>query len=959
MDPAHETPTTIGFGRFRVLLRRRELLADNRPVELGGRAFDVLMALIEARGAVVSKDALMQRVWPGRIVEENNLQAQISALRRVFAADRDLIHTIAGRGYQFTGEIRAASATPEPQATAGMPQQAATSSHPQTNLPEPVTELIGRDAELANILDLSASHRLVTLAGAGGIGKTRLAIEVARHLLPKSVDGVWLAELGPLSDPGLVPVTVATALGVEVAEGVTSAERVAKALGPQRLVLLLDNCEHVIDAAAQMAEELLRANPEARVIATSRDPLRVEGEWIYPVPPLAVPTESTRESSDLLQYGAVRLFIERARAGVPHFSPNERAVATIAAICRRLDGIPLAIELAAARAGILDIEELASRLDNRFDLLTGGRRTAIPRQRTLRATLDWSYNLLPESERQILRRLSVFAGSFTLEAARSVAASAEITSSDVIDGMVNLVGKSLVAVDVGGSDLRYRLLETTRAYALEKLTESGESEATARCHAEYFRDLIEKAAAESATRSADEWLAACVPDIDNMRAALDWASSPSGDEAISVALTVACVPLWMQLSLLEECVARVERALAALDRNAAYGPQTEMLLRAAHGLSMMYTRGPVDETVSTWARVLELAEAVDDTEYQLRALYGIWLYRILVCEFRVALALTQQLQRVAARRATVTDLAMADRMMATTLHFLGDQTGARACALRALNAPITPNRYVQTIHYGSDQRVGALVWLSRALWLQGFADQAAQTAQASVDEAAKVGHANSVCLALADAASLIAILVDNPADAQHFGAMLIEHADKHSLGVWRTYSLAVRGRRIIESGAASDGVAFLRSALADVGDTPLDIRIQLYLVWLAEALGKAGQAIEGLAVIDQALERAERTEERWYLPELWRFRGELLLQAGGSDAAAVASECFTQSLQWAQKQQALSWELRAATSLARLWRCQARREEARQLLASVYDRFTEGFATTDLRTAKALLDDLT
>ena len=205
MDPAHETPTTIGFGRYRVLLRRRELFADNRPVELGGRAFDVLMALIEARGAVVSKDALMQRVWPGRIVEENNLQAQISALRRVFAADRDLIHTIAGRGYQFTGEIRAASAMPEPLATVGMPQQAATSSHPQTNLPEPVTELIGRDAELANILDLSASHRLVTLAGAGGIGKTRLAIEVARHLLPKFVDGVWLAELGPLSDPGLVP----------------------------------------------------------------------------------------------------------------------------------------------------------------------------------------------------------------------------------------------------------------------------------------------------------------------------------------------------------------------------------------------------------------------------------------------------------------------------------------------------------------------------------------------------------------------------------------------------------------------------------------------------------------------------------------------------------------------------------------------------------------------------------
>ena len=325
------------------------------------------------------------------------------------------------------------------------------------------------------------------------------------------------------------------------------------------------------------------------------------------------------------RYGAVRLFIERARAGVPHFSPNERAVAAIVAICRRLDGIPLAIELAAARAASLDIEELASKLDHRFDLLTVGRRTAIPRQRTLRATLDWSYNLLPEIERQILNRLSVFAGSFTLEAAEKVAGSAEIASTTVVDCVVDLVGKSLVTPEVGGLGLRYRLLETTRAYAFEKLAESGENEGIARRHAEYFLDLIQRAAAESQTRPAGDWLAAYGLDIDNVRAALEWTSSPGGDEAISVALAVACVPLWMQLSLLGECLTRVEKALAVLDRDATQEPRTEMLLRAALGMSMMYTRGPVDETTSTWARVLELAAAMDDTEYQMRALYGIWL----------------------------------------------------------------------------------------------------------------------------------------------------------------------------------------------------------------------------------------------------------------------------------------------------------------------------------------------
>ena len=525
--------------------------------------------------------------------------------------------------------------------------------------------------------------------------------------------------------------------------------------------------------------------------------------------------------------------------------------------------------------------------------------------------------------------------------------------------MVNLVGKSLVTPEVGGSGLRYRLLETTRAYAFEKLAESGESEGIARCHAEYFRDLFQRAASESQTRPAGDWLAAYGLDIDNVRTALEWTSSPGGDRAISVALTVACVPLWMQLSLLGECLARVEKALAALDRDAAEEPRTEMLLRAALGMSMMYTRGPVDETISTWARVLELAEAMDDVEYQLRALYGIWLYRILICEYRSALALAQQLQRVAGRHATKTDLATADRMMASSLHYLGDQAGTCACALRTINAPIAPDRHLQTIHYGSDQRVGAFVSLARALWLQGFADRAIRAAQAGVDEAIKVDHANSVCLALADGASLIAILADNRADAEQFGAMLIEHAEKHSLGVWRTYGLAVQGRINIESDAAPDGVARLRSALTDLRETPLDIRFQLYLVWLAEALGKAGQAVAGLSAIDEALERAERTEERWYLPELWRLRGELLLQAGPPDAFAGANECFVQSRQWAQEQKALSWELRCATSQARLWRDQGRREEARQLLTSVYDRFTEGFATGDLTTARALLDDLT
>jgi predicted ATPase len=310
---------------------------------------------------------------------------------------------------------------------------AAVPSRSLANFPEPVSELIGREVELSQVSELVTTHRLVTLIGEGGVGKTRLGIEVVRQLKTGVTDGVGVAELGPLSDPGLVPVTVATSLGLNFAAGAISAERVAKALGARQLMLVLDNCEHVIGAAASMAEALLHLNPAIRVLATSREPLRTEGEYLYRVPPLAVPAESAEDTEELLRHGAVQLFVTRARAADPRFSPDGRSAVVAAAICRRLDGIPLAIELAAARGAALGVEDLASRLDDRFHLLTGGHRTAPPRQQTLRATLDWSYKLLPETERMVLRRLAIFAGSFGVEAARAAAASPEIAPSDVVD----------------------------------------------------------------------------------------------------------------------------------------------------------------------------------------------------------------------------------------------------------------------------------------------------------------------------------------------------------------------------------------------------------------------------------------------------------------------------------------------------------------------------------------------
>ena len=593
--------TSVGFGRCRLLPHRREVIVDGKPIRLGGRAFDILMALIEARGAVISKDALIGLVWPGRVIEDNNLQSHIAALRAVLGSDRNLIRTVSGRGYQFIGEIQVLSESSD-QSASLVPTEAGSEALVLTNVPEPMSELIGRDGELAEIADLVSKHRLVTLTGVGGIGKTRLAVALAHALRPRFTDGVWLARFSSLTDPGLVPATIAAAVGLELGGG-ASVRSVAQALAGRRLLLVLDTCEHVIEVAASMAEEALGASSGLRILATSRELLKAEGEWVYPVSPLAAPTANA-EHGDFVAYGSVRLFLERAKATNTRFASDPPLLEWIAAICRRLDGIPLAIELAAARAPVLGVEALAAGLDDRFHLLTGGKRTALPRHQTLRATFDWSYELLTGPERVVLRRLAVFAGPFSLQATIAVAVDPETELPPVVESLAGLVAKSLVAIEGGGVAARYRLLDTTRAYATEKLEESGEREPLARRHAAYYRDVVERAELDWESRPSAEWLADYAWRIDDVRAALDWAFSPGGNASIGVALTAAAVPLWMHLSLLDECRSRVEQALATLSAGGFDDPSREMRLLTALSATIIWTRSAGTRLAKVLARTL-------------------------------------------------------------------------------------------------------------------------------------------------------------------------------------------------------------------------------------------------------------------------------------------------------------------------------------------------------------------
>src|SRR6202048_2710674 len=493
-------------GEWEVDLARRELRARGVPVPIGGRAFEIIEVLVQSAGELVTKNDLMGRVWPGAIGEDNTLQFHISAIRKALGPDRGILKTAAGRGYRRLGAgasrqestSSVAEIDPEPVRSAAEPFQ--------TNLPAAASELIGRTIAVQHVRDLLSAYRVVTLTGPGGIGKTRLALEVARGLFPSFQGDVRLVELVSLSDPGLVPTAVTGVLGLKLGGDEISAESVARAIGARKLLLVIDNCEHVIDAAAKLAETIVRMCPRTTILATSRGIVRIEGEYVSRVPPLDVPSQH-EEPDDMLGRSAVQLFIATTRALHSDFLPNGENLPAIAAICRRLDGIPLAIDFAATHVGTLGLQQVAASLDDHLGVLTGGRRTALPRHQTLRATLDWSYELLPEPERLVMRRLAVFAGDFTAEAASLVAAGGEIAALEVVHSLASLVTKSLVALDVVGVITHYRLHETTRAYALEKLSESGELGDVARRHADYYRDLLERAEAEAETLPAPAWLA--------------------------------------------------------------------------------------------------------------------------------------------------------------------------------------------------------------------------------------------------------------------------------------------------------------------------------------------------------------------------------------------------------------------------------------------------------------------
>jgi predicted ATPase len=939
----------FSFASFRFIPDRQILLDGETPVSIGARARDILIALLEHAGAFVDSQILMAQAWPNKIVDEINLKFHVSALRKALGDSPDGSRFVVGdpgRGYRLAVPVTASVETPPPDDQQPIERQV-------NRLPTPLTRMIGRSETIATLAAKVAQHRFVSIVGPGGIGKTTVAVAIADGISKSFEDGVGFADLAAVSDPLLVPSVVAACLGLPVRSDNATRSLISTLRG-KRLLIVLDNCEHLIEAAAAIAEELFRNAPGVHILATSREPLRAEGERVHRLGPLAAPQNVQHiGAAEALTFPAVQLFVERAAATIGTFIVTDENAPSVAGICQKLDGVALAIEIVAGRVEAFGVAALADLLDDRFRLLTRGRRTALTRHQTLQTTLDWSYGLLSDFERTTLLRLAIFSGVFTQDAAASVLQTENASTTTILLAVEELVAKSLVNVTLDGAALRYRLLDTTRAYARLKLDESGERSWISRRHAEYYQSVLSLAHDEWGRKSATEWLESYRHLIDNTRAAVDWSLSPGGSPGLAIALTAAAIPLWFQMSLMSECGEMAQRALQTPIESS--DSRSELQLQAALALSLMQTRGSVRETRVAWTATLKLAEELGDVDYQLRALWGLWAGLLNSSRLREALATAERFYELAKGSEDSSDLSVGDRMIGYILHLLGDQEGARPRIERMLNDYVAPTSGERIIRYVFDQRATARCFLARILWLQGFADQAVSVVDAALDEATSNGDPLTICQVLVQAACPVAILTGDLRKLAPYVSQLLEESERNALGFWRVWGTCFDGVLRIKGGDIEGGIARLSKGLEELKTIQYGVYYVVFLCEYAEALGKIGQANAGLVAIDEALSRSRRNDENWYVAEILRVKGELMFRRVG---AAAAERCLKEALGLARRQRSLSWELRAATSLSALSREQTSGEMTAELLSAAYKKFTEGFGTADLITARDILDEI-
>lgn len=926
----HEQALT--FGPYRLYRSQKLLLNAEHQVRIGSRAFEILVALVERAGEVVSKRELMAYVWPNTFVDDSNLRVNVAALRKVLGDGRSgvrYIVNVSGRGYCFIAPVGSSSGQP-----------AAPSHPPPAGWPASQTHIVGRKAIIDSIRSEVFAHRLVTIIGPGGVGKSIVALAVAEDVPSANEQRGCLVDLTRVDDPEQVPSHVASLLGVSVLDN-DPLGSIAAHLSNQQMLMVLDNCEHVVGAAARLVEYILRAAPQVRILGTSREPLMAASETVVRLPPLDCPPDSScLAAADAMKYAAIELFVQRAMNSAQAFELTDKNASLVADVCRHLDGLPLAIELAAARMALLGTEALANSLVDQLFLNVRGRRTAHPRHVSLRATLDWSYEVLPHKEQLALQRLAIFRGPFSLDSAVAVVSDAPLSATDVIDSLIALVDKSLIAADISQQVTRFRLSHVTRTYALQKLIESEGEPTLRRRHAIHFQELLQSSQADWDTTSRQQWLETYGEAIEDVRAALDWAFSSSGDLQIGVFLTAAAVPFGALISLTEfkRWAQLAKSALAQLEPR-----QTVIELRveiALHTFGYL-TGDPSSVIQASLDRARELAKEIGLPRYKMEPLQMQAIGQLDMADYAAALSFHSEMSQEA--RATDDPLAMliADRVGAQVHHYAGYHEQARKFAERVLRHPAAaiPLIYSQM---SIDRRVSMRVVLARVSWLQGEYERAQELSDEALSLASQLG-ANAHAQTLALAGCMIAFWSGNIELARERVEILASLTRKN-------------GQLSVHTLARCFQVAV--SELAERSDRPYAYDAPVLVRPVARRHREELVSVCDHWLDAEMIAAAERSPHGWCAPEILRAAGELSLRGRSPNCQADAESRFRRSLAIAVSQGAVTWQLRAAISLGRLLIGQKRFAEAGDLIRPALARIVTKLDVADITEARVLLSSL-
>lgn len=940
-DVAGPAARSFAFGPFVLIPEKQSLFNGHASVRIGGRALDLLTALVEKPGELLTKRELMARAWPKTVVEEANLKVNMAALRRVLGEDPgagQYIATVAGRGYRFIANV-------QPSESPNFPSENSARKSSSHGLPIRTPRVLGRDSEIDAIrLELSGSQ-LVSVVGPGGIGKTTVAIAAAREY----GEGVAFIDLATISDCQFIPAVIASALGLGMT-GVDPLAGIIHALKSQERLLIFDNCEHLLPAIVVTVDRILRNLDTVRILATSREPLRTDKERVHRLGGLECDPSGNPKAVDARKYPAVELFATRAyfRDGYQLIDTDAPAVAEI---CRRLDGNALAIELAATQAMAFPPREILKMLDDRLRLLKLGSPAAPLRHQSLLATLDWSFSLLTEREAMLLSAVSVFAGSFGVESAAAVA---NCAPTEVLDTLAQLDAKSLLATDINLDVVTYRLLETTRSYCLERLRIGGKDKVVHRRHAEHVCALLERAESEWAQRTAREWGGTYGRVIDDLRGALAWAEVDASNRSLHVRLTVAGLLLWNHLGLTEECRVRVSRAIGELEDTGLVGTAAEMKLQVWFGGVTIYTQGLMSPAMSAVRRAYDIASQIGDTDCRVRCLRLIGIHQIFNGESDAAIRTFESFDALAA--AEVPSAVLEGEVAAGIAQlFVGQLWSVRTRLEHRHELDLHKNNESQRVRYISDRIGDVTNLLTQAQWLTGAPDTALRNSKAAMEYALATQHH----VAIVNAISYVCPIyywTGHYEECGRHAEMFDDLALRHGFAIRRPVAMFYRAALAGAHGDnPAEAVVGIEKAIVEFNATGHLARMPYYLAVLAENYLRLGQFDRARTTIHASRKIAQEKNDRWCVPEVLRINASLLATEGHTRQAEAL---LVESMTFAQDIGALSWRLRSANDLAKLLVGDSKEDDARHMLTAVLNEFSEGHSTQDLVAATVLLESL-